>query len=148
MLGTGMSPVVWERVWAKHKTIVTGWATSNKKFHANWIETTDPEFMFMGGVHVGNSIKELESTLGISINRLNETKKTDRLYYIPLGYEYDNDLISIYHQNGIITKIEVVIINEWPGGFPVPDSEKAGLFVQKKRKEMGIPEPINFHYYD
>lgn len=138
--GTGTSPVIYKRVWAKDKTIVTGWATANKKFHADYIETIDPDVIFMGGVHVGGSIRDLEKLFGTSINAINESTKTGIIYGSSQSEEPWWTLIT--HKNGIITEIRSQRVDEWPGGFPIPDSSKANNFMVNKRRQMGIPAPV------
>ena len=139
--GKGMTSAVWRRVWAKDKTIVSGWATANKKFVADSIETIDPEFVFAGGVHVGGSIKDLEKFFGASISEINESERSGIIY----GSSQSGDMwfTLIMHKDGIITEIHAVNERDWPGGFPVPDSQKANDFIKNKRIQMGLPASVS-----
>ena len=46
-----LSPIVWNRVYAKDKTVVVGLARKNKQFFVASLKTRDPAFVFSGGIH-------------------------------------------------------------------------------------------------
>ena len=144
MFGKGNSPVMWLRVWAKHKTIVTAWATSNKRFEADHFETVDPNFVFLNGIHVGSSIRDLERYFGTSLSNVNESSKPGVIY--GSSQSEGGFMVLVTHNKGIITKIAVSMLY-WAGGFPVPNSEKVELYITSARKKLGIPEsPAPFDY--
>ena len=117
---------------------MSAWATANKKFQANLFETIDPEFVFVNGVHVGGSTKNLERYFGTGIANVNESNKPGIIYGSSQS-EAGFMVLIMYNSKGIITKISVSSI-DWSGDFPVPTSEKAQSFITKIRRDMGIPE--------
>ena len=143
MFGSGTSPVTHFRVWAKHKTIVTAWATSNKKFHAEMIQTVDPEVIFAGGVHVGGSVRDLEKFFGLPVAKFNTSEKPGVIWGTS-GSEGGYSIL-IYHKNNIITAISSTY-TQFPGDLPVPESKKVDNFIEKTRKQMGFPALIDPYF--
>lgn len=54
------SDILWNRVYAKDKTLVFAFAGKNKAFEGVYLVTSDPNFVFSGGIRVGASTKVLE----------------------------------------------------------------------------------------
>ena len=61
------SRILYNRVWAKDKTLVLGEARGDKRFYATFLTTIDPEYSFVGGIRVGAGTKILENFFGDSI---------------------------------------------------------------------------------
>ncbi len=134
-LGKGTSPVRYERVWAKEKTIVTAWAVSDKHFLANSITTADPNFSFCG-IHTGSTVKDLENYFGAPVSTFNEVDTPGIIWGSTQSEE--GFMILINHKDDIITQISVSTI-DWTGGFPVPISEKIHEFVADAMNKMNMP---------
>lgn len=137
-----ISPVLWSRVWVKDKTLVFGMAKKDKKFRATYFATTDPEFVFLGGIRVGASIKTLEKFFGVSVDVLkDEGIKGDLI----IGPQFDGTdgkwaTIFIVYNKGLITEITADFTNDESSSVY---SKKAGNFAKDK---MNFPKKPYFAY--
>ena len=141
--------VIWNRVWAKDKTVVLGSAAKDKKFGSLMFKTTDPKKTFSGGIHVGSTIKELEKFLGASLNTVAQVlnKMTNGNAVVIKGKKItitgpvqetdapDDPMITITCVNGIITEISMSWTEVDLEGCI---SQKALNFANQKAKEMGM----------
>ena len=114
-----ITSVIWNRVWAKDKTITLGSAGKDKKFGSLLFKTTDPMKSFAGGIHVGPTTRELEKFLGASLDGIakalnpminNRAVVTSGNKTIITGPVQETDapedpLIIITCSNGVITEI-------------------------------------------
>ena len=156
--GTGMTTAVFSRIWAKDKTIVSGWANADKNFHAEFIATTDPLMNFAGGIRVGANVKVLEKFFHASLNEIREKDVNGNYIHgnniVYGGSESDSDLWCVYisYKNGVITEINAMN-KAWPGGFLVPFPSRVEAFYKKMRRQLGFPKSVTpwqgwgFSYY-
>ena len=122
------------RVWAKDKTIVIGFAGSDKRFTARTVMTADPKFKFANGLHVGMDMKALKKALKLSNKEFNYYMKMDN------GNIGDaDDLGGAYRYEVICEKGKAAIIYSNFGALPA--SRTIINVVRQKRKELGFPCP-------
>ena len=144
--------ILWNKVWAKDKTIVLGGAARDKKFGAFLLKTTDPELVFSGGIRVGASVKVLEQFLGDSLTSIKAGAST--IKYSPevvsikgnrvtvTGPIKETDVpfstVRITCVNGVITEI----FFDFTGPFKIEEqgilSRKAMNFAETQAKKMGM----------
>ncbi|NLL37645.1 MAG: hypothetical protein GX256_09025 [Fretibacterium sp.] len=118
---------IWSGVWAKDKTIVGGWAGSNKKFQPDLFITIDPELTFAGGIHVGASTNVLEKFFDAPLEQIS---------YKPgmcwTGDEFGGgEGFVIFYENGVITEV----FSTWGH---TPYSDKSGAFIKKMISQLGF----------
>lgn len=125
-----ISSVMWNRVWAKDKTIVTGESGRNKKFYATSLVTADPKMVFAGGIHVGASTEVLEKFFNAP---LREIAYRPGVIYNPAESDYDAESFYIFYDgNGRITEIYA----RW--GIFGPRSTRRDNFIKKTRQQLGF----------
>ena len=132
------SPIMWNRVWAKDKTITLGAALKDKKFWAEFFKTSDPELVFVGDIRVGASAKIVESYFGESLANIGTAKGNTITITGPLSEETDffEPTVSITCVNGVVTEIFYDIT---AGGLEQAClSESAVKFANTRAKEMGF----------
>lgn len=143
----GITDIIWNRVWAKDKTVVLGGATKEKNFRSLMFKTTDTMKSFSEGIHVGSTTEELEKFLGASLTNVAKAlnpMNSDRAVVVKgnivtiVGPIQETDvpdepLITITCKNGLVTEISM----EW---FDLEGciSQKAMNFANQKAKEMGM----------
>ena len=152
--------VIWNRVWARDKTIVLGSAGEDKKFGALIFKTTDPQKAFSGGIHVGSTAREFQKFFGASVNTVakalndmtggkaafaKETFAQENRIMIT-GPIQDTEvseepLITITCVNGVITEISMAWNESDLEGCI---SKKAMNVANKKVKEMGMLKPNKY----
>ena len=132
-----ISKVVWNRVYAKDKTLVLAYGDKKKKFEAIILKTNDPSFSF-SGLRVGASIKDLEHFFGDKISNIGHIKGNTTIVYGPY-YGPSGELpstISIICANGIVSELIYDI------GFEIGRdgmlSEKAVNFAEKQTRKMKL----------
>lgn len=139
----GMIPIVWNRVWAKDKTLVFGFAAKNKIFDAIYLATSDPNFVFSGGIRVGASTKVLENFFSDTIHNIGTVKGNTIIVNGPHweGPD-DNSIVQITCKNGVIT--EIVFNWSYSTNFVAGSadgfifSQKALDFANKQAQQMGL----------
>ncbi len=143
--------VIWNRVWAKDKTITLGSAGKNKKFSFLIFKTIDSMKSFAGGIHVGSTTRELEKFLGASLNDVAKAlnQMTDNRSVVVKGNKItirgpvqetdapEDPLIVITCINGVITEIALAWSDLDLEGCI---SQEALNFANKQAKEMGMSE--------
>lgn len=134
-----LSPVQWNRVWAKGKTIVLGAAKKDKKFWAHFFKTSDPGIVFSNGIRVGASVNVLERYFRDTMKNIGYVKGKNIIICGPYYGESDvmAPTVSIVCQNGIITEIHYDIAAGY-GGDGGAWSNKALDFANKQARQMGF----------
>lgn len=140
----------WDRVWAKNQTIVAATATDNKRnFELDHFITSDPNYIFAGGIHVGSRLSELERYLRTRLinrpsnytdNHLSATGIFLERGCIHMNYYeftgYDDDLY-IMHSNGRITQI-----GYFTGGTyllrTISSRSRTANFIRSQMRKMGM----------
>ena len=132
-----LSPIVWNRVYAKDKTVVVGLARKDKQFFVASLKTCDPAFIFSGGIHVGSSIKDLERFFGTSINRVGYPDGNNTTLIEPIRWETDdfsNPVACIKCSNGIVTEF----IFDWLDVQQHIVSDKTSKFANQQARKIGV----------
>lgn len=107
---------VWYKKWEKYGTVVCQASDKkNGKYYLYNIKTTDPKMAFVGGIHVGASVKVLEKYFEGCLNRpATERGKSyecdfnNRLNSSGtgnIGWADDDMSFEIHYKNGVITSI-------------------------------------------
>ena len=103
-----VSPIVWNRVWAKDKTVVWGEAAKDKKFKAVDFVTVDPELVFSKVIRVGATTKDLERFFNDSISNIGKVNGNKIVltgpYWGASGFPVA-PLLNIVIQDGKVTGI-------------------------------------------
>lgn len=134
----GWISVRWLRTWAKDKTIVQGWAGTDKKFYADCLDTADPNMIFAGGIHVGASIRVLEKYFNAPINQL---AFRQGIIHTDPSSEF-GDSLTIFYKDGKITEI----FANWDDDSS-HYSIKVRKFYNSSRQRLGFPNN-NINVYE
>ena len=128
----GLFPAMWDRVWAKDKTIVTAQAYHKKKdFYSTSLTTADSNMVFAGGIRVGASIAVLEKFFNAPLNQI---AFRPGVVFCYSASDFETDSFHIfYDKSGKITEIH----GKWGEWAPIAD--KTGKFIEKMRKQLGFP---------
>ena len=131
----GLANEILDRVWAKDKTLVMGAAERDKRFYAYYMETRDPDLVFLGGIRVGADIDVLEKAIGMPLRQQDEKSIiVIKPGEISLNLETTfGNYIQVRHKNKKITEIEWIFSDS-----SRPSSQKTVTFVNKKKAEMGL----------
>ena len=139
-----ISNVLWNRVWAKDRTIVLGGAWKNKKFMAYFLRTSDPLYSFAKSIKIGSTIKDLERFWGMSLSDLKKAEWSLN------SLEVSNNKITISgpieetdmpeYPTVIITLVNDIVTEISIEGFHLDGclSKKAVNSFNQKAKEMGL----------
>lgn len=135
MYGPGLSDELYNRVWAKDKTIVAGYELVDRKGknYAHYIHTSDPEIIFAGGIRVGASTSVLEKYFRKPLNKIGWSERKILGEICFLSESDFGECLRILHRNGRITEIEWCF---WDGSSP--KVKRTYDFVARKHREMGL----------
>ena len=140
MHGSGTSPIVWNKVCAKNKTVMLGLSRQDKKFWAFYFKTADPALIFSGGIRVGADIKTLERFFGDSITNIGYVNGNVITLRGPAnqGTDVPNPTVTIKCIGGKVA--EIFFDASAGGGFKGMGciSLKALDFANKQAKQMGL----------
>ena len=134
-----ISPILWNRVYAKDKTCVLGIAGKDKKFKATYFVTADPKLVFLGKVHVGMTTEELERFFNDSMSNMAYEGKTATWVSAPSidGTDGHFPTVDLFYKNGIVTEIAAYYLAGNDDAY-LCTSEKAEKFMENKLKQMGL----------
>ena len=127
-----ISQIIWNRVWAKDKTIVVGEARKDKKFRVRLFMTRDPQITFVNGLRVGDDIHVLEQFFGSPL---------ERQFYFPEGITWlsignTGEFIHIFYKDDKITELRWFNLMD-------PTAKKTDNFVKQTAQRMGFPSSFS-----
>ena len=116
---------IYNRVCAKDKTIVAGTARENGKYKAFCMMTTDPDFIFTGGIRAGADVRTVENFFMARISDL--AKEPGHVHF-----NADEDLeIDILYDGNTITQLGYYDTNSI-------SCQRTGNFVHDSMRRMGF----------
>ena len=147
----GVSPKIYNRVWAKDYTIVVGCAGKNKKFELKYIATRDPNFVFAGGIRAGANVNVIEKFIGKTIAQASAIYDEYDGLGACLNYENNGKYLNwglgrdtVYMDFSLKNKntISQITYNTYEGTeeFYLPISEKTVSFLKDTVKKMGFDD--------
>ncbi|MBQ7578194.1 MAG: hypothetical protein IJT21_08020 [Synergistaceae bacterium] len=145
------TPIIYNRIWAKDKTLVLGGARSDKKFHASSFITVDPEIKFTGGIHVGASTRVLEKFFGKSLASMTQNNNGVTSVELMVNDATEPPLcdVRIIFKNGVITMIKFDSSLDMRETGQIADkwmfAKSTMSFARKQAQKMGFPAP---YFYD
>ena len=127
----GYADQLYNRVWAKDKTLVIGCEDINGEGqnYAYYINTSDPLLNFAGNIHVGADIFTLEKFFGASVSALSQKK--GEIVLVPASDW--GECIRILYKGSKITELE------WYFADSIrPSVERVAQVVRDKKAEIGL----------
>lgn len=127
----GFADELYNRVWAKDKTLVIGCENINDEGnnHAYYINTSDPLLYFAGNIRVGADIGVIEKFFGAPVSSL-----SDKQGEITLLPESDwGECVRILYKDNKITELEWYFSDSTR-----PSVERTAQVVSEKKSEIGL----------
>lgn len=139
-----ISPITWNRVFAKDKTLVISFTHKDGTSKAYFMKTTEPDFSFHG-LHVGSDIKAIEKFFGAPINNISYKIGTTLIIYGPsyngpyyVGENFLDATVNIRIKNGRITEINYDVGGDFDDSRGGTLSRKAVDFAERQARQMGL----------